>query len=422
MEKVETNGDDITVNIKFGGRSIPVSLSSDSTVRHLKSLLQPLTNVLPRGQKLIFKGKVLVDESTLKSSGVSNGAKIMLMASQGLHQGDGPIKKETPASSNLRRNADGNQVKEKREVTVEKSRTARWKATGVIALSQCNLRKRVFLNVGREKDHPIIILILKAIPDEVWNCGPSARVLDLSHNSVEDVPAKIGCLSSIQKLLLNANEISDNSISWEGLTSLKSLTNLSLSQNYLHGIAIIKTCVLVLYVKSEIYLILSSLHSLTTLPSSLDALACLTQLDIANNKLTSLPDEIGHLTQLQVLKANNNRICAIPTSIGECTSLVEVDLSANLLVDLPETFGNLHNLKALHLSNNGLKSLPPTLFKMCIRLSTLDLHGSEITMDLLRQLLGWEDFDKRRRLKLQKQLDFRAGGSAEFDEGADKSF
>ncbi|KAG5515071.1 hypothetical protein RHGRI_036193 [Rhododendron griersonianum] len=400
MEKVETNGDDITVNIKFGGRSIPVSLSSDSTVRHLKSLLQPLTNVLPRGQKLIFKGKVLVDESTLKSSGVSNGAKIMLMASQGLHQGDGPIKKETPASSNLRRNADGNQVKEKREVTVEKSRTARWKATGVIALSQCNLRKRVFLNVGREKDHPIIILILKAIPDEVWNCGPSARVLDLSHNSVEDVPAKIGCLSSIQKLLLNANEISDNSISWEGLTSLKSLTNLSLSQNYLHGIAIIKTCVLVLYVKSEIYLILSSLHSLTTLPSSLDALACLTQLDIANNKLTSLPDEIGHLTQLQVLKANNNRICAIPTSIGECTSLVE----------------------ALHLSNNGLKSLPPTLFKMCIRLSTLDLHGSEITMDLLRQLLGWEDFDKRRRLKLQKQLDFRAGGSAEFDEGADKSF
>ncbi|KAE9460988.1 hypothetical protein C3L33_07115, partial [Rhododendron williamsianum] len=399
MEKVETNGDDITVNIKFGGRSIPVSLSSDSTVRDLKSLLQPLTNVLPRGQKLIFKGKVLVDESTLMSPGVSNGAKIMLMASQGLHQGDGPIKKEMPASSNLRRNADGNQVKEKREVTVEKSQTARWKATGVIALSQCNLR---------------------AIPDEVWNCGPSARVLDLSHNSVEDVPAKIGCLSSIQKLLLNANEIRDNSISWEGLTSLKSLTNLSLSQNYLHSIAIIKTCVLVLYVKSEIYLILSSLHSLTTLPSSLDALACLTQLDIANNKLTSLPDEIGHLTQLQVLKANNNRL---NRALSLYTGYAPFPLVLGNVPHLWSIYCNVPNgVQALHLSNNGLKSLPPTLFKMCIRLSTLDLHGSEITMDLLRQLEGWEDFDKRRRLKLQKQLDFRAGGSAEFDEGADKSF
>lgn len=59
--------------------------------------------------------------------------------------------------------------------------------------------KRVFFDVwAREKDHRINILILKAIPDEVWNCGPSARVLDLSHNSVEDVPAKIGFLSSIQ--------------------------------------------------------------------------------------------------------------------------------------------------------------------------------------------------------------------------------
>lgn len=46
----------IKVNVKFAGRSIPVEISDESTVKHLKSLLQPLTNVLPRGQKLIFKG------------------------------------------------------------------------------------------------------------------------------------------------------------------------------------------------------------------------------------------------------------------------------------------------------------------------------------------------------------------------------
>ncbi|KAK2970076.1 hypothetical protein RJ640_006549 [Escallonia rubra] len=41
--------------------------------------------------------------------------------------------------------------------------------------------------------------------------------------------------------------------------------------------------------------------------------------------------------------------------------------------------------QALHLDNNGLKTLPATLLKMCIQLSTLDLHGTEITMDLFRQ-------------------------------------
>lgn len=104
-------------------------------------------------------------------------------------------------------------------------------------------------------------------------------------------------------------------------------------------------------------------------------------------------------------------------------------------------------VQALHLSNNGLKSLPRTLFTACIQLSALDLHNTEITVDVLRQVCthplplpssnsmngilsshnslrgqieGWEDFDERRRSKHQKQLDFRVVGSAEFDESADK--
>jgi Leucine-rich repeat (LRR) protein len=40
----------------------------------------------------------------------------------------------------------------------------------------------------------------------------------------------------------------------------------------------------------------------------------------------------------------------------------------------------------LHLRNNGLKSLPANLFKECSQLTTLDLHGTEITNDVLRQV------------------------------------
>ncbi|XP_058110377.1 LRR repeats and ubiquitin-like domain-containing protein At2g30105 isoform X4 [Magnolia sinica] len=307
----------ITVHVKFSGRSIPISLSPDATVRDLKSHLQPLTNVLPRGQKLIYKGKILVDTMTMKSSEVLDGSKIMLIASHGLHQG--------------------------------------------------------------------------VVPEEIWACG-EVRVLDISNNSIQEIPAKIGSLRSIHKLLLNANDISDESIKWEGITSLKSLTVLSLSQNHL-----------------------------ATLPPAIGALTSLQQLHISNNKLTSLPAEIGLLSQLQILKASNNRISSVPSSLGNCYSLIEVDFSSNLLVELPETFGNLRNLKVLHLSNNGLKLLPPSLFKMCSKLSTLDLHNTEITMDILRQIEGWEEFDERRRSKHQKQLDFRVGHSAGFDEGADKN-
>ncbi|PRQ34599.1 putative leucine-rich repeat domain, L domain-containing protein [Rosa chinensis] len=364
----------ISLSVKFSGRTIPITnLSPDSTIKDFKALLQPLTNVLPRGQKLISKGKLLVDAMTLRESEITNGAKIMLMASQGLHQGDGPILKQAQSRPISRdNNADRSDKGKAKKAAVDKNRLERWKATGVIGLSECNL---------------------KAIPEEVWgDSRTSARVLDLSNNVIQEVPALIGCMNSLQKLLLDSNDISDDSVSWEALKSLKSLTVLSLNQN-----------------------------RLTRLSSDLGWLPSLRQLHVANNMLSSLPSELRYLPKLEVLKVNNNRITTIPPWIGDLISLIEVDLSSNLLSDLPETFSNLHNLKSLSLSNNGLKSLPSSLFKMCLMLTRLDLHNTEITMDILRQIEGWENFDERRRLKQQKKLDFRVVGSAAFDEGADKS-
>ncbi|CAI0399928.1 unnamed protein product [Linum tenue] len=359
----------IDVTVKFSGRSIPVSVPLDSAIKDLKALLQPLTNVLPRGQKLIFKGKLLADAMTLRESEVTSGAKIMLLASQGLHQGDGPILKNAATRPISR---DKMPITEKGKAIVpDKNRLERWKSTGVIALAECNL---------------------KVMPDDIWGCGTSARALDISNNSIQEIPSKLGCLSCLQKIMMNGNDILDESICWEALTSLKRLTTLYLSHNHL-----------------------------TVLPKEVGGLKSLKQLHVSNNKLNSLPVEIGLLTGLEVLRVNNNRISAIDPSIGSCISLVEVDLSANLLINLPETFGNLRNLKALHLGNNGLKTLPSVLFKSCTQLSILDLHNTEITMEVLRHLEGWEDFDRRRCSKHQKQLDFRVMGSGEFDEGADKN-
>lgn len=361
----------ITVQVKFAGRTIPVEVPAAASGAELKRLLQPLTNVLPRGQRLICKGKVLQDAASLTSMQVVDGSKVMLIASQGLHQGDGPITKNSSSSATTVRrpsNVKENQT-QKPEAVVTKSRSERWKLTGVVALNDCDL---------------------KVVPEEVWDCGPSIRILDISNNSIKEVPHKISALKSLSKLLLTANDIADDSICWDGLSCLQKLLNLSLSEN-----------------------------RLVSLPSTLGSLTSLRELRVANNRLDNLPIEIGLLKHLQILIASNNRITSLPSSIGDCESLTEVDLSSNLLTELPEAFGNLCNLKVLHIRNNGLTSLPATLFKKCSQLITLDLHGTEITNDVLRQVEGWEEFDERRRQKHQKQLDFRVGSSGVFDEGAD---
>ncbi|XP_006662410.2 plant intracellular Ras-group-related LRR protein 8 [Oryza brachyantha] len=359
----------ITVQVKFGGRTIPVEVPASASVADLKRLLQPLTNVLPRGQRLICKGKVLADAASLCSVQVGDGSKVMLIASQGLHQGDGPITKNSSAPAPRRASNVKEAQPQKSDTNVSKIRPERWKSTGIIALSDSSL---------------------KAVPEEVWGCGSSIRVLDISNNSVEAIPQEIAALKSLQKLILTANDIADGNISWEGLICIQTLTVLLLSQN-----------------------------RLVALPSSLGSMTHLRELRIANNRLETLPVEIGLLKHLEILIASNNRISSLPSSIGDCESLNEVDLSSNLLAELPEAFGNLQNLKVLSLRNNGLTSLPSAFFTKCRLLITLDLHGTEITNDVLRQVDGWEEFDERRRKKHQKQLDFRVGSSGVFDEGAD---
>ncbi|KAI3721554.1 hypothetical protein L2E82_32570 [Cichorium intybus] len=65
-----------------------------------------------------------------------------------------------------------------KQVTVVKSQFERWKLTGVIALSNSDI---------------------KVVPQEVWNCGSSVTFLDLNCNLIQDIPESISGLSSLQK-------------------------------------------------------------------------------------------------------------------------------------------------------------------------------------------------------------------------------
>ncbi|KAJ0020645.1 hypothetical protein Pint_32487 [Pistacia integerrima] len=326
----------INITVKFITESIPITASHDSTVQRLKSILVPLTSVHPVDQKLIFKGRILDNEKSLRESEISNGAKIMLVGTK--------------------------------DFRADKGRIILWKYTKRIDLAAENL---------------------KDIPEKVWPCAPFIRTLNIGYNSIQQVPHRIDCFIELRELYLSGNDLSDESISWRGLTSLKLLQVLCLA-----------------------------LNCLNTLPPTLGLLTSLQRLDVGHNNLTALPIEIGNLTELEDLDVNNNWISSIPASIGNCTSLIKVNLSSNYLSELPDEFCRSHNLKALDISDNAMKSLPNSLFKMCDQLSNLDLRNTEITRDTLLQYEGWEDFDERRRAERQRRRE-EIFIPAEFDELAD---
>uniref|UniRef100_A0A2N9J2N5 Ubiquitin-like domain-containing protein n=1 Tax=Fagus sylvatica TaxID=28930 RepID=A0A2N9J2N5_FAGSY len=293
---------DIKITVKFLARSIPVTLSQDLMIRDLKSLLQPLTDLHPRSQKLICKGRVLLDTMTLRASEVPNGAKVLLIiASQGLM---------------------------KPQVPVTKTMLEHWKASGVVALSEGNY---------------------ETIPGMVWACGPSARVLVLMNNNIREVPAQLGFLSSLQKLFLNANALFDESISWEALVSLKNLKVLSLDQNYLTTLPSALGTVTSL---RELHV---ANNRLTSLPIEIGLLTQLQVLGVNNNRISIIPACVGDCNSLIEVNLSSNLLSELPETFGNLRDLKVLHISNNGLKSLPSTlFKMCLQLSTLDLDNTEI--------------------------------------------------------------------
>jgi hypothetical protein len=73
---------ELALIVKMGSQEHQCSLPSTSTVGQLKAQLEPLTGLMMRQQKLIFKGKVLENHQPLTSCKLVSGAKLMLLAAQ----------------------------------------------------------------------------------------------------------------------------------------------------------------------------------------------------------------------------------------------------------------------------------------------------------------------------------------------------
>ncbi|XP_024537594.1 LRR repeats and ubiquitin-like domain-containing protein At2g30105 isoform X1 [Selaginella moellendorffii] len=369
---------ELRVSVRHGQQTLDISLPSSARVSDLMERLQALTNVLPRGQKLIHKGKILTPDMTLAS-----GSKIMMMATQGTHQGSAPeMKKPSVLLKSKPAEKPATKIKPPERVEV-------WKSTGYVSLRDTEVLE---------------------IPATVWALGQSIIILDLTSTMLRTVPAELSCLSKLKRLSLSGNSLDDTSIHWKSLCSLQSLELLELTAN-----------------------------CLTSLPCEIQGLSSLRLLNVSRNKLTTLPDEIGMLSRLERLNLSNNSLREIPSSIGHCSALTNVcisfsaflflwitydrkqlNLSSNFLTLVPPSISELRKLKSLLVANNALKEFPASILKGCGELNSLDLHGNPITIEALREIDGWEEFDARRKAKYDKQMVFQVMGPSDgFDEGAD---
>jgi Leucine-rich repeat (LRR) protein len=165
--------------------------------------------------------------------------------------------------------------------------------------------------------------------------------LDLCNRQLSILPNYIGCLTNLQRLWLNNNQLTE-------INSIGNLTNLK-------------------------YLYLSN-NKLTVIPNSIKNLTNLRELYLNNNSLSNIPDSIMYLPKLHSLLLNDNKLTNISSSIltisnkiylnessyqinyldSECEFLLFNSLSTSL-TNLPYNLKELWLSKSINIENLVIK-------------------------------------------------------------------
>lgn len=194
------------------------------------------------------------------------------------------------------------------------------------------------------------------------------RQLDISANTMKEVPNWVLSLPKLEYLNLRSNALSDaNSCS-----KLASLKVLDLSYNQIKDFpADISTL-------ENLHRLDLSNNFLFSLPPQACTLHQLSTLLLNNNKITYFPECLHHLTALRYLEANLNRLDVLPDSLGLLQKLEILSLSFNRLKELPDSFSNLTELKFLDLSYNQLTEVPVSI-RTLKNLREINFAGNQLT-------------------------------------------
>ncbi|XP_012661468.1 protein flightless-1 homolog isoform X2 [Otolemur garnettii] len=221
---------------------------------------------------------------------------------------------------------------------------------------------------------------IDTIPNQLFINLIDLLYLDLSENRLESLPPQLRRLVHLQTLVLNGNPLLHAQLrQLPAMTALQTLhlrntqrtqSNLPTSLEGLSNLADVDlSCNDLTRVPECLYTLPSlrrlnlSSNQITELSLCIDQWVHVETLNLSRNQLTSLPSAICKLTRLKKLYLNSNKLDfdGLPSGIGKLTSLEEFMAASNNLELIPESLCRCPKLRKLVLNKNRLVTLPEAI-------------------------------------------------------------
>ncbi|XP_018424815.1 PREDICTED: protein flightless-1 homolog isoform X2 [Nanorana parkeri] len=207
------------------------------------------------------------------------------------------------------------------------------------------------------------------IPDDIFQLD-DLSVLDLSYNQLAECPRELENARNMLVLNLSHNRQLPAMVALQTLhlrntlrtlnnlpTSLEGLTNLSDVDLSMNDLSRVPEC---LYTLANLKRLNLSSNQIDELSLCIDQWIHLETLNLSRNRLTSLPSAICKLSKLKKIYLNSNKLDfdGIPSGIGKLGILEEFMASNNNLELVPESLCRCSKLRKLVLNKNRLVTLP----------------------------------------------------------------
>ncbi|KPP68916.1 protein flightless-1-like [Scleropages formosus] len=218
------------------------------------------------------------------------------------------------------------------------------------------------------------------IPNQLFINLTDLLYLDLSDNKLDSLPPQMRRLVHLQTLILNNNPLMHAQlrqlpamVALQTLhlrntqrtqsnmpTSLEGLTNLADVDLSCNDLTRVPEC---LYTLSNLKRLNLSSNQISELSLCIDQWTQLETLNLSRNQLTSLPSAVCKLSKLKKLYLNSNKLDfdGIPSGVGKLSNLVEFMAANNNLELIPEGLCRCGKLKKLVLNKNRLVTLPEAI-------------------------------------------------------------